>query len=309
MEAWSIEENSLQPAPNWIHSDNVMIVTGKISEVREEVRKIRASGRAVGFVPTMGALHEGHLSLMRRCREEGCWSAASIYVNPAQFGPKEDLDKYPRPFENDRTLCEREGVDLLFNPADAEMYPEGHSTWVTVEGITERLCGAIRPGHFKGVATVVTKLLAIVSPDAAYFGRKDYQQLKVIERMTADLNLPVRIVGCPTVRDHDGLALSSRNVYLAPQERQRAGVIPRLWGEISSRWAGGARTARELLEGLNEELAKHADAVEYFGAYHPETLRGVKKDEELTWSPVVALAVRIGATRLIDNFQPGVDSL
>jgi pantoate--beta-alanine ligase len=295
--------------PNFIHSENAMIVTGKIGEVRKEVGKARAAGRTVGFVPTMGALHEGHLSLMRRCREDGCWSAASIYVNPAQFGPREDLDKYPRPFEKDRSLCEKEGVDLLFAPASADMYPEGHSTWVTVEGITEGLCGAFRPGHFRGVATVVAKLLLIVLPDAAYFGRKDYQQLKVIERMAADLNLPVRIVGCPTVRDGDGIALSSRNAYLSPKERERARVIPGLWREISSRWGRGVRTAGDLLAGLAGELAKHADTVEYFAAYHPETLREAGKDEALAFNPVVALAVRIGATRLIDNFQPGVDGL
>ena len=286
-----------------------MKVTGQIEEIRSEVKHARASGRVVGLVPTMGALHEAHLSLVRRAAADGCFTVVSIYVNSSQFGPTEDFDKYPRPLEKDLALCEKEGVGLVFTPSSEVMYPEGYRTWVEVEDITAGLCGAFRPGHFRGVATIVTKLLAIILPDAAYFGRKDFQQLKVIERMTADLNLPVRIVGCPTLRDDDGIAMSSRNAYLSEQERERAKVIPRIWSRLSSRWEAGERSAQGLMAGLREELERRVDTIEYFGLYHPEMLKELAEESLPVENPVAALAVRVGKTRLIDNFQPGVDTI
>ncbi len=284
-----------------------MKVTGRIEETRIEVKRARESGGIVGLVPTMGALHEAHLSLVRRVVEDGCFTVVSIYVNPSQFGPAEDFDKYPRSLEKDLALCEKEGVGLVFTPSNDVMYAGEHRTWVNVEELTAGLCGALRPGHFRGVATIVTKLFSVVLPDAAYFGRKDFQQLKVIERMTADLNLPVKIVGCPTLRDDDGIAMSSRNAYLSEQERERAKVIPRTWSRLSSRWQAGERSARGLMAGLREELERSVDTVEYFGLYHPETLRELPDEGFPDVRPVAALAVRVGKTRLIDNFQPGVD--
>jgi pantoate--beta-alanine ligase len=284
-----------------------MIVSGNIEEIRDEVQRARAGGARVGLVPTMGALHEAHLSLVRRAKRDGCFTVVSIYVNPAQFGPSEDFARYPRPIEKDLGLCEQEGVDLVFNPGTETMYPEGHRTWVSVEKITDGLCGAVRPGHFGGVATVVTKLFAIVLPDRAYFGRKDFQQLRVIERMTADLNFPVEVVGCPTVRDPDGVAMSSRNAYLGAEDRKRAGIIPAVLSQVARRWEAGVRTPEELMAGLREMLAAATDRIEYFGLYRPDTLEEVGAQTRLSFNPLVALAVRVGTTRLIDNLQPGVD--
>jgi pantoate--beta-alanine ligase len=286
-----------------------MIVVKKIDEAREAVSRIRQGGAAIGLVPTMGALHAGHLALARRSRADGCATVVSIYVNPTQFGPKEDFGKYPRPLEKDLQLCRDEGVQLVFCPESDEMYPAGHRTWVDVEKLTDGMCGAFRPGHFKGVATIVAKLLLIVRPDAAYFGRKDFQQLKVVERMNADLNLAVRIVGCPTVREPDGLALSSRNAYLGPEDRRRARIIPRTLSEVASRWSAGERRASELLLGLKERLTSQVDLLQYFGAYNVETLQEVAPDEPLLQGPVVALAARVGTTRLIDNVELGADPM
>lgn len=285
-----------------------MIIAARTGDVGAETARARAAGAVVGFVPTMGALHEAHLALVRRCRKDGCYTVVSIYVNPAQFGPQEDFDRYPRPLEKDLALCREEGVDLVFAPTTDDMYPEDHATWVHVEKLTEGLCGSQRPGHFKGVATVVAKLMNIVRPDRAYFGRKDYQQLKVIERMTADLHIPVTIVGCPTLRDDDGIAMSSRNAYLSPGERERARVIPAVLAEISARWDEGVRDPEGLMGGLRERLADKTDDVEYFSLVHPETLHPLPKGVPLKLRPLIALAVRVGKTRLIDNIQPGVDT-
>jgi pantoate--beta-alanine ligase len=285
-----------------------MITTGSMDEVGAETARAGANGAVVGFVPTMGALHEAPLSLVRRSRRDGCFTVVSIYVNPAQFGPREDFDRYPRPLDRDLALCEKESVDLVFTPSTGDMYPEAHATWVHVEKLTGGLCGAMRPGHFRGVATVVAKLLGIVRPGRAYFGRKDYQQLKVIERMAADLHLPVTIVGCPTLRDDDGIAMSSRNAYLSPEERDRARVIPEVLAELSSRWDGGMRDPGGLMAGLHERLSEKTDRVESFSLVHPETLQSLPKDEPLKLNPLIALAVRVGRTRLIDNIQPGVDA-
>jgi len=284
-----------------------MVVSNKKSETKEIIRKARNNGYKIGFVPTMGALHEGHLSLVRKSISDGCFTVVSIFVNPTQFGPKEDFNSYPKPFEKDVELCKSEGVSLVFAPDTSEMYLPDHSSWVDVEGITKGLCGAFRPGHFRGVTTVVAKLFLIIEPDFAYFGRKDYQQLKTIEKMVADLDFPVKIIGCKTVRDFDGIALSSRNSYLLPDERKRARIIPKLWKEISLRWKNGKRNVSELISGLEDELKKNVDRVEYFSAYDPETLEEIPKDKKLEKGPIFALAVRVGKTRLIDNFQPDYD--
>ncbi|MCX7599467.1 MAG: pantoate--beta-alanine ligase [Armatimonadetes bacterium] len=262
--------------------------------VREEARK----GRAVGFVPTMGALHEGHLSLVRRCRAENDLTVVSIFVNPTQFGPNEDLDTYPRTFEADCAALEALGCDVVFAPRAQDMYAADHSTWVIVEGLTEPLCGRYRPGHFRGVTTVVAKLFNIVRPDRAYFGQKDYQQLKVIERMVRDLNFGIEIVPCPTVREPDGLAMSSRNAYLSAEERA---VAPALYAALvkAAEAVRAGASGDEVEEMVRRELsAVPAFEVQYVEAVHPETL------EPARWAGppmVIAAAAFLGRTRLIDN--------
>jgi pantoate--beta-alanine ligase len=247
----------------------------------------------------MGYFHEGHLSLMRQARLDNNLVVVSLFVNPKQFGPGEDLKLYPRNFERDSILAEEVGVDIIFAPSVEEMYPEGYNTYVEVEKLTEGLCGALRPGHFRGVTTVVLKLLNIVQPDRAYFGRKDYQQLKVIERMVADLNIPVEIVPMPTVREPDGLAMSSRNEYLSPEERRAALVLSKSLSYGQELLKQGVTSGDELqrrVEGFigREPLAR----IEYVAVVHPETLDCLAEVED---EAVLALAVRIGKTRLIDN--------
>lgn len=260
----------------------------------------RGAGETAGFVPTMGALHEGHLSLMRRARAENKIVVVSIFVNPAQFGPREDFNKYPRPFERDARLCRAAGVDYLFAPSAAAMYPEGYATSVDVSGVSEGLCGAARPGHFRGVATVVTKLLNIVRPDRAYFGLKDYQQLAVIRRMAADLNMPVKIVPCPIVREPSGLALSSRNQYLSPSLKDAsAGIARALLHCRDLVVSKKVRSAAGLCSAAERMLCSLPSAVvEYVALVDPLTLVPVGAVD----APAVLLcAVRMGTTRLIDN--------
>ena len=265
-----------------------------------ECRAARAALDAdLGFVPTMGYLHEGHLALVRRARAESRSVAVSIFVNPTQFGPREDFARYPRDPARDLALLEKEGVDLVFMPEAAEMYPPGFDTWVEVGTITRRLEGRARPGHFRGVATVVCKLFNIVQPRRAYFGEKDAQQLRVVGKMVRDLNLPVEIVPVPTVREADGLALSSRNVYLSPQERQEALALSaalRLAQELVAR---GERRAAVIRARMRRRIRQEPDArIDYVSVADAETL------EELTVvdrPALVSLAVRIGTTRLIDN--------
>lgn len=278
-----------------------MIVTGKISEVREATADGRARGTTVGFVPTMGALHDGHLSLVRRARSETELCCVSIFVNPAQFGPYEDLDAYPRPVDDDLRACEREGVDLVFHPEPEEIYPEPPLTEVRVREIAEPMEGRFRPGHFDGVALVVAKLLAIVGPCRAYFGEKDAQQLRVVRRLVADLNLPAEVVGCPTVRDPDGLAVSSRNVHLSPDDRERALCLPRALFAMRDLVAAGERVAARLYAAGWTELERgRPDVVEYLEIADPETLERVDRLD----GPAVALgALRISGTRLIDNVR------
>jgi pantoate--beta-alanine ligase len=259
----------------------------------------RRDGRTIGFVPTMGALHHGHASLIRAARAACDRVVVSIFVNPTQFGPNEDYERYPRPFEADRALCEREGADVVFAPAVPEVYPSGSETFVDVGPLGAVLCGASRPGHFRGVATVVTKLLAMVNPHRAYFGQKDYQQTVVIRRLVEDLRLPVEVVVCPTVRDPDGLAASSRNAYLSPEERKRALRVPAALGEAERLITAGERSGGKIRDALEVSLSSGAAVrVDYVAVVHPETLQPL---ERLAGRVVVALAAWVGKTRLIDN--------
>ncbi|MBI5187736.1 MAG: pantoate--beta-alanine ligase [Nitrospirae bacterium] len=256
--------------------------------------------RSIGFVPTMGALHEGHLSLVRRARQENDITVVSIFVNPLQFGPLEDFERYPRDIEGDTAKLREEEIDILFLPDTSLIYPEGFSTYIEVEKISEKLCGAFRPGHFRGIATVVTKLLNIVKPTRAYFGQKDYQQAVIIKRLVKDLNMDVDIVVCPTIREHDGLAMSSRNTYLNKTEREAATVIYRCLTEASDLIRSGIINGIYIKGLMHERLLKEpaVSGIDYAGVYDPETL-----DEllEIKGDALLAVAVKIGDTRLIDN--------
>ncbi len=273
----------------------------RIPMIMKDVTMIeRMRGKTIGFVPTMGALHEGHLGLVRMAKGENDISVVSIYVNPKQFGPSEDFLKYPRDTEGDIEKLAREGVDILFLPDDSHMYLEGFTTQVRVEGLSERLCGFFRPGHFTGVATVVTKLFNIVVPHKAYFGQKDYQQTVIIKRLVKDLNMGVEIVVCPTAREKDGLAMSSRNAYLLKEERQAATVIFSCLQEASEAVRSGTIEVKELKRLMENTLraVPLVSDVQYASAYNPETLEELEKIEE---EALLAVAVTIGSTRLIDN--------
>ncbi len=264
----------------------------------------RQAGGRIAFVPTMGYLHEGHLSLLREGRRRAEKLVASIYVNPAQFGPNEDLSRYPRDLEGDLAKCRAEGCDAVFVPSDPVIYPPGYRTYVEMEGVTAGLCGASRPGHFRGVATVVLKLFNIVAPDVAVFGEKDYQQLVVIRSMARDLNLPVEIVGCPIVREPDGLAMSSRNRYLTADQRQAALALSRSLNEAQRRIGAGERDAAAILEEVRSTLESAGIVrIDYAKLVDAETLEEVA---ELKRPAVLALAAFVGKTRLIDNrrFDP-----
>jgi pantoate--beta-alanine ligase len=270
-----------------------------IREVRERVASRRRAGEVIGFVPTMGALHEGHGSLMDRARRECGCVVASIFVNPIQFNQREDYDRYPRALEADVALAEARGVDIVFAPALEEMYPRPLRAFVDVANLTDHLCGAFRPGHFRGVATVVMKLFQIVQPDRAYFGEKDAQQLAVIRRMVQDLDIPVEIVGVPIVREPSGLALSSRNRHLSAEERVMAAALYRSLRLAESLIAGGARDAKDVARQALEALAREPRIrVEYLEIVDPEEMQPVRTIA----GPVrIAAAVWVGSTRLIDN--------
>lgn len=271
------------------------------AEMKLWSRRQREAGRRVGFVPTMGYLHEGHLSLIRRSRAENDTTVVSLFVNPTQFGPSEDLARYPRDIESDTRKCEGLGVNVLFMPTALEVYGPANHTFVDVEQISESLCGASRPGHFRGVATVVLKLCNIVGPSAAYFGKKDYQQLQVIRTMVRDLDLDVRIVPCETVREADGLAMSSRNSYLSPEERKQAVCLYEALKAAERLYANDEGVAEAYRRTMRERIKQEPDAVvDYISLVDPETL--VELDR-VTDSAVAALAVRIGKTRLIDNMM------
>ncbi len=252
----------------------------------------------------MGAMHEGHLSLLRAARKASEVVAASIFVNPTQFGPNEDLAKYPRSFERDCQMLEREGADVLFAPSVEEMYPEGTVTWVTVEELSNKLDGRSRPGHFRGVTTVVSKLFHIVEPDTAFFGQKDAAQVAIIRRMVRDLNLPVEIVVCPIVREADGLAMSSRNAYLNPEERKRALVLNRALLRVQGVANSGETNAAKLIAAGREEFNRESGVrLDYFEVVNPDTLDLV---QDTTPGALVAIAAYVGSTRLIDNLvRPG----
>jgi pantoate--beta-alanine ligase len=257
-------------------------------------------GKRIGFVPTMGALHEGHMSLVRRAKQENDITAVSIFVNPIQFGPSEDFQKYPRDYEGDTEKLIREGVDILFMPHNSLMYPEGFLTHVEVGEISEKLCGAFRPGHFRGVATVVIKLFHIVKPSRAYFGQKDFQQTVVIRKMVKDLDMDIDVVICPTVREHDGLAMSSRNVYLDAEQRKASAVISSCLAGASDLIKSGIIDIDYIKGNIRAKLLNepHITGVDYAGIYDPATLDELSQIQE---EVLLAIAVRIGNTRLIDN--------
>lgn len=279
-----------------------MEIVSRVADVKALVRQAKLTGKTVGLVPTMGFLHEGHATLMRTARAAHGLVVASIFVNPLQFGPSEDFEVYPRDLDRDAQLAASAGVDVIFAPSVEEMYPQGFAnmlTFVEVKDITERLCGAQRPGHFRGVATVVTKLFNIVEPDVAYFGQKDAQQVVVIKRMAADLSMNVRIATVPIVREADGLALSSRNVFLNPAERKAAPVLSRALRLAAERLRAGQRDAAAIRREMNDLIGGEPLAVrDYISVSNPATLQELDRIEG---PALVALAVRIGKTRLIDN--------
>jgi len=267
--------------------------------ISRRVEEERERGKTIGLVPTMGFLHEGHLSLVRRCKEENDLTVVSIFVNPAQFGPSEDFQSYPRNMERDAALLEAEGTDLLFAPEPETMYEKDHSVFVDECFLTRDLCGASRPGHFRGVCTVVLKLFNLARPHRAYFGQKDYQQLKVIQRMARDLNVPVEIRPCPIVRDSDGLAKSSRNTYLSEEERREALLLNTSLEMAKKALREGENRVAALREMVLKRFEKSPLAQpEYVEIRHSETLEPLERVED---TALLALAVRVGTTRLIDN--------
>ncbi len=276
-----------------------MQIAKTIAEVRAAVAHARAAGQRIGLVPTMGALHVGHISLIQAAAAQCDCVVVSIFVNPTQFGPDEDFGTYPRPFEQDAAICREHGTGVVFAPAPAEMYPRENLTWVTVEKITEPLCGRSRPIHFRGVTTVCTKLFNIVRPDVAFFGQKDAQQATVIRRMVADLNMPLEIVVCPTVREADGLAVSSRNRYLSAQERREATVIYRALERCRTLIEAGTTDAAEITGQMRAVLAEvPAFEIEYVSLVDAETLVDIT---EVRGPVLAAIAGRLGPARLIDN--------
>ncbi len=281
------------------------VISG-VEEFRAACNAVRQKG-TLGLVPTMGALHRGHLALMEEAKKLTSTVAATIFVNPAQFGPAEDLERYPRPLERDLELCREAGVRLVFTPSVEAMYPPGERTRVHVAGLTEHLCGPKRPGHFDGVATIVSKLFTVAGPCTAVFGRKDYQQLKVIERMTRDLLLPVTVVGHRTVRDEDGLALSSRNAYLSADERQRALAIPRALSTAVSSFGAGERRVAELVGAAEREIAAVASRVDYVSLVDADALSPLSPEEPVPARALLAVAAFYGLSRLIDNVVLGED--
>lgn len=274
----------------------------KINEVRNLVKEWKAQGLSIGYVPTMGALHEGHESLIKRAVEENDKVIVSVFVNPTQFGPNEDYDSYPRNIEKDLELCEGAGAAAVFNPEPSEMYFDNRSTTVSVSGLTDVLCGAKRPGHFNGVCLVITKFFNIVKPDRAYFGQKDAQQVAVLKRMVRDLSIDVEIVPCPIIREEDGLAKSSRNTYLSPDERKAALVLSRSLKLAKEALNNGERNADKLKEIMTIEINKEPLAkIDYVEVVDGEDLRSLSGAIEK--DILVPMAVYIGKTRLIDNFS------
>lgn len=279
-----------------------MQVVQTIPELRAAVAQARATGRTVGFVPTMGCLHAGHLALVARARQEATFTVVSIFVNPTQFGPNEDFSRYPRTFEADRAACATAGADLIFAPTPADFYAADASTWVEVEGISAGLCGEFRPGHFRGVATVVAMLFNAVQADVAVFGQKDLQQLAVIRRMVRDLHFPVRIVAHETVRESNGVAMSSRNRYLSPEDFQRATAIPAALAEVRRLVAAGTTDAGQVRAAVTARLAAEpALRLQYVELVDRETMAPVP--QVTPGRCALAIACYLGNTRLIDNTE------
>lgn len=275
-----------------------MKIVGTIKEVREQVKEWKKQGLTVGLVPTMGYLHEGHQSLMEAARKDNDKVVTSIFVNPMQFGPTEDLAQYPRDLEHDAALCEKVGVDLIFHPEPEEMYAEDFCSFVDMSGLTEGLCGKSRPVHFRGVCTVVNKLFNIVTPDRAYFGQKDGQQLAVIKRMVRDLNMDIEIIGCPIVREEDGLAKSSRNTYLSEEERKAALILSKTVA-LGKELAKTEKDANKVVEAMKKNIETEPLAkIDYVEAVDALSMAPV---ETLDKPCMLAMAVYIGKTRLIDN--------
>ncbi|WP_305045668.1 pantoate--beta-alanine ligase [Geoalkalibacter sp.] len=280
-----------------------MEIITDIQDMQQRCLAARGEGKRLAFVPTMGYLHEGHLSLLRAARAAGDVVVLSIFVNPTQFGAGEDFDSYPRDLSRDAEMARAVGTDWLFAPRASAMYPAGFSTWVEVEGLTGNLCGASRPGHFRGVTTVVCKLFNIVQPHVAFFGQKDFQQLAVIRRMSADLNLPVEVRGLPIVREADGLAMSSRNVKLTPDQRRQALALFDGIRLAAAQVKAGERDSRRVLAAVRERIQQEPEArIDYIQVCHDETLSDL---ETIGPHAVLLLAVRVGATRLIDNHHLG----
>jgi len=278
---------------------HAMKICKTIHDMHAACSALRHQGKRLGLVPTMGALHEGHLSLARAAKAQCDVVVVSIFVNPTQFGPNEDFSRYPRTFDRDCELLDKEGVDLIFAPSVDEMYPQGTVTYVTVEGLSDKLCGKSRPGHFRGVTTVVSKLFHIIEPDVAFFGQKDAAQAAIIRRMVRDLNMRVEIAVCPIVRELDALAMSSRNSYLNPQQRQSALVLYRSLMHIQELFGKGERTSAKLIAAAKEVLAGWPSVrLDYFEIVNPDTLDPV---DDVSHGALVAVAAFVGTTRLIDN--------
>lgn len=282
------------------------LIVKQPAEARSACDEARAKGRTVGFVPTMGALHEGHLSLMREARRHAGFVMASIFVNPTQFGPNEDLARYPRDLDGDVAKL-GELVDVVFAPEPSAMYVEGERTRVRVDALTAHLCGAYRPGHFEGVTTIVSKLFAIVGPSVAVFGKKDYQQLAVIRRMVMDLFFPVRVIGCPIVREADGLALSSRNAYLSTEERERALNLSRGLRDAALAFAGGERKVSVLRSLALAKIEPVAKSIDYVTVADADSITPLDDEARAVDRALLAVACHVGATRLIDNVVLGED--
>ncbi len=276
-----------------------MKLVNKISDLKIIIKSNKSMGKTIGFVPTMGYLHEGHLSLAKRSVQENDFTVMSIFVNPTQFGPNEDFERYPRDLERDLALAESVGVDIVFAPSVEEMYPEGYKTYVNVEDITGVLCGRSRPGHFRGVTTVVNKLFNIVEPDKAYFGQKDAQQVVVVKKMVKDLNMNLEVIACPIVREPDGLAMSSRNTYLSSEERKAALILSKSLFEAEELIKQGERSGKKIAEYIEGRIKTEKLAeIDYVEVVSADSL---EKLEELKGSVLIALAVKFGKTRLIDN--------
>ena len=276
-----------------------MDIINSVSEMQHRCLTERQAGRTISFVPTMGFLHQGHLSLLEEGRKQGDFLVLSIFVNPTQFGQGEDFEDYPRDLKQDCTYAEQADVDIVFAPEAKQMYPSGYATYVDVERLTESLCGASRPGHFRGVCTVVNKLFNIVQPHVSLFGCKDFQQLAVIRQMVIDLNMPVEIVGMPIVREADGLAMSSRNVYLTPEQRQQGLTLSAVLRQSAAQASGGERNAQALIDNARQQIEALPEArIDYLQICHQNSLQDVSEVDE---NAVMLLAVFFGQTRLIDN--------